>query len=88
VKGEKDAPMSPATSESRPLKMIPQSVNSSGRHSFTTRSLTADGMGSGCFHLAILEYGFPADLAEAPNVWTTNLFAFLMRHLLHATYTR
>lgn len=65
-------PMSPATSASRPEKIILQSTKFSGLHSCTTSSLTTPGIGVDCFQVTAREYGFPADLDEAPSTWILN----------------
>lgn len=50
------APISPATSESNPEKMIAQSLKPSGLHSWTMRSRAVTGIGDESFHLTAALY--------------------------------
>ena len=61
-------PISPATSESRPLKTTSQSPNSEALHSRTTMSPMAP-MGAACFHRTASRYFLPAERDEAPIAW-------------------
>ena len=62
-------PISPATSESSPLKTISQSANSDALHSFTMSS-PASPMGDACFQNTASLYFLPAERAEAPTAWS------------------
>lgn len=69
-----NVPISPATSASRPEKMIVHSRKwgSVGSHGWTMSSRTELGIGVVCFHEAALWYGLPADLDDAPRAWILN----------------
>lgn len=78
--GARDIPISPATSESSPLKMMSQSENSDDLHSRTTRSPTAP-MGAACFHLTASRYFLPAEREDAPMATSLRVGCSLRRRI-------
>src|SRR5271156_822138 len=61
------APISPATSLSRPEKTRSQSWKLLALHSFTSRFASSVDIGLACFHRTASLYFFPADLGDAPT---------------------
>lgn len=61
------SPISPATSESNPLKTTSQSPKLDALHSRTTSSLMSLPMGAACFHRTASLYFLPAERDEAPT---------------------
>ena len=72
IKKKEYPPISPATSESNPEKMIAHSLKYSGLHSCTRSSFTICGIGVVCFQLTALGYSLPADRGDAPRTWIVN----------------